>query len=88
MHMERPARRELGRRIKRARESRGLTGAECARRAETTAHNLWRYEDGRVVPGVDVLARIAKVCAVSLDWLATGEGDGPAAGEPTADEAA
>ena len=62
----------IGQRLRRAREVSRLSGVECARRAAITAHALWRYESGRVVPGAMVLARLALVLGVSMEWLALG----------------
>jgi transcriptional regulator with XRE-family HTH domain len=36
--------------------------------------HLNRWERGKVAPGWEYLARIAKHCNVTLDWLLTGEG--------------
>lgn len=72
-HMDAAARRALGARLRRAREERGLSGAELARRVGTSAHSLWRYEDGRVAPGPLVLVKLASELATSVEWLITGQ---------------
>lgn len=80
----------IGSRIRAARESAQLTQASLADAVGVRVPTIWRYEKGGAQPRVGVLVRIAGACRVSLDWLATGEGEGPPepARVPTADEAA
>jgi transcriptional regulator with XRE-family HTH domain len=76
--MDESDRKQLGRRLREARERVGLSAAECARRASTSAHSLWRYEDGRVAPGPSMLVRLANVLDTTVEWLVTGHGRPPA----------
>lgn len=70
----------VGIRIRRARLAAGFDrGSKFADEIDVRAHTLWRYEDGRMVPGTEILLRIAKATAVSMEWLLTGSGDGPRA---------
>lgn len=59
----------LGRRIRAAREAKGLSQAEAAREAGIPGHSLWRYEDGRVAPDLENLARVARVLGVTMESL-------------------
>lgn len=80
-----PKHRAFGSRIRAARLAAGHSNAaQFSRDAGFQPHTLWRYEEGQSRPGVDHLASIARLCGVTMEWLATGEGDGPA----TSDEAA
>jgi transcriptional regulator with XRE-family HTH domain len=63
----------LGKRIREAREKTGLSQAELARAMGVLPTHLNRWEKGKVAPGWEYLARIAKHCNVTLDWLLTGE---------------
>lgn len=60
---------ELGRRIRAARETKGLSQAETAREAGIPGHSLWRYEDGRVAPDLENLAKVARVLSVTIESL-------------------
>lgn len=65
---------EIGRRIKEARESKGLTQQQLADKltAPLTATAISLYEKGsRDVP-VDVLSEIAKLTDASFEYLASG----------------
>jgi transcriptional regulator with XRE-family HTH domain len=60
----------VGERIKSARVSLGITGAELARRAGIGVHVLWRYEHGQMLPGLENLVALARELGVSVDDLA------------------
>lgn len=69
---------EVGSRIRCAREAAGFTVAtRFAEAVDIKPHTLWRYENGQMTPGTDVLLRIARAAGVSMEWLLTGVGDGP-----------
>ena len=71
--------RTIGARITVAREAAGLTQRELAERAGLTQHvSVSRYERGVARPDLETAARLARALEVSLDWLATGQGQGPA----------
>ena len=73
---------ELGQRIARARERKGLNRNQLARAAGVTWANLTRYEQGQNEPSASKLFEIAKVLDVSGDWLLgrTGAPEIPGAG--------
>jgi transcriptional regulator with XRE-family HTH domain len=62
----------LGKRIRESRERAGLSQAELARGMGVLPTHLNRWERGKVAPGWEYLARIARHCNVTLDWLLTG----------------
>jgi transcriptional regulator with XRE-family HTH domain len=65
-------------RMRAARESAGFSNkSEFARLIQVRPETVWRYETGQYEASVRVLCRWAKSCGTSLDWLATGEGEGP-----------
>lgn len=68
----------LGRRIRAAREAKGLSQAEAAREAGIPGHSLWRYEDGRVAPDLENLARVARVLGVTIESLLAEDTNTPA----------
>lgn len=48
--------------------------------SEATSINqstLSKYERGEIEPGIDSIVAIAKATGASVDWLATGQGQGP-----------
>ncbi|HEX4345396.1 MAG TPA: helix-turn-helix transcriptional regulator [Solirubrobacteraceae bacterium] len=60
----------LGDRIKELRTELGLSQAELAQRVGTTdARQISRYENGRITPSLDAIARLAQALDVSLDYL-------------------
>lgn len=60
----------LGDRIKELRTELGLSQAELATRVGSTdARQLSRYENGRITPSLDAVARLAQALDVSLDYL-------------------
>lgn len=62
--------RELGRRLRDHRESRGLTQAQLAKRAGVTADMLSRLENGRFQsPGMRTILRVADALGVSVGAL-------------------
>ncbi|MGH3369659.1 MAG: helix-turn-helix domain-containing protein [Nocardioidaceae bacterium] len=59
----------IGERIKQLRKEAGWSQGELAERVDTDARQISRYENGRITPGLDVLARIAQTLDISLDHL-------------------
>ena len=59
----------LGERIKALRKQAGWSQGELAERVSTDASQISRYENGRITPSLDALARIAQALDVSLDHL-------------------
>jgi transcriptional regulator with XRE-family HTH domain len=68
--------RTLAERIKALRMP-GETQAQFADRLDTTQASISRYLNGRQ-PDRETLVKIARQTCVSLDWLLTGAGPGPA----------
>jgi len=69
-----PAGGSVGDRIRRAREARGLTGADLARLLGLAKSSVSMIELGRVEVHEQRLGRIATVLGVSREWLEGGEG--------------
>lgn len=63
----------LGTRIANLRKERGYTQAELAGRLHISASALGMYEQGRRVPGVQILLGLSQHLEVSLDYLMTGK---------------
>lgn len=59
----------LGERIKQLRTEAGWSQGELADKVGTDARQISRYENGRITPSLDALARIADTLDVSLDHL-------------------
>jgi HTH-type transcriptional regulator, cell division transcriptional repressor len=76
----------LGDRLAAAREQSGLTQAELAARLGVRAATVARWEDDQDEPRANRLQMLSGMLGVSLVWLLTGTGDGPAA--PATDDAA
>ena len=68
----------LGDRITAAREQAGLTQAEVARRLGVRHATLTAWEADGSEPRANRLQMLSGLLGVSLRWLMTGEGDGPA----------
>lgn len=60
-------------RIKKARRDAGLSQSDLARKANLSRTSIHNYEQGRYIPSIADTIIIAKVCGVSLDWLAYGD---------------
>jgi transcriptional regulator with XRE-family HTH domain len=58
-----------GDRLKTLRESKGYTHQELAELLSVGSAQIWRYEAGKTAPSADVLARVAQVFDVSVDYL-------------------
>lgn len=59
----------VGRNIVRAREAKGLTQAELARRIKRPRNSLHRWENGGPGPSLDTLNVIARACECDLASL-------------------
>lgn len=59
----------LGERIKALRAEAGLSQAELAEHIGGDGRQISRYENGRITPSLDALARIAQALNISLDHL-------------------
>jgi transcriptional regulator with XRE-family HTH domain len=61
---------QLGPRIRRAREARGLTIQELASRAGTSYQSIWRIEHGiQKDPSIALVRGIARALGVGVDYL-------------------
>lgn len=58
-----------GDRLKTLRTERGWSQADLAEKIGSDARQVSRYENGRVAPSLDVLAKIADTLDISLDYL-------------------
>lgn len=65
---------EFGRMLKRLREDRGISRREFATLCDSSPKTIFKYEQGKMIPRVDSLARIAEVLGVTLDYLVKGGG--------------
>jgi class 3 adenylate cyclase len=65
---------ELGARIKRRREARGLRQADLASALRVTPQAVSKWERGENAPDIVVLVPLARLLDVSVEWLL---GDGP-----------
>ena len=59
----------IGERIKELRKEHGWSQGELAEHVGGDARQISRYENGRITPSLDAVARIAEVLNVSLDYL-------------------
>jgi len=59
----------LGDRIKQLRTERRWSQADLAEAIGSDARQVSRYENGRITPSLDALARIAETLDTSLDYL-------------------
>ena len=64
---------EVGARIKKIRKEMKLTQDELASKLHIHSKQLARYEAGRSIPILGIIARIANFCEVSTDYLIFGE---------------
>lgn len=71
------AREHIGERIRTARLRAGLSQVELADRAGVRQPTMYRYERRGMVPGAEILTRIAAALGVSERWLMHGD-DAPA----------
>lgn len=60
----------VGKNIRRLRKEKGWSQTELAKRIGSSYREVSRWETGRVVPGLETAARIAKALESSIDRLA------------------
>lgn len=68
----------FGDRLAAARDAAGLSAPQLAKRLGVKRSTIDNWEDDRAEPRANRLQMLAGVLNVSLVWLMTGEGDGPA----------
>jgi transcriptional regulator with XRE-family HTH domain len=78
MVMEEETRKQLGERIAKAREAKGLNPSELSREIGVSRAAVAQWEIGKTEPNARNLRKIASVVGVTLEWL--GQGQGAAAG--------
>ena len=66
----------LGVRIALLRIEKGISQAELARRLCISASAVGMYEQGRRMPSLDLVVRLAREFGVTTDYLLTGETPG------------
>ncbi len=64
---------EVGERLKKAREARGLKQKDLAVILGMNRSNISRMESGNVMPKIDTLLKIKETLHISIDWLLTGQ---------------
>jgi len=67
---------EFGKRLREARERKGLTQLELAKLANLGESTISFYELGRREPNYDILIRLAEILEVSPNYLLTGKDNG------------
>ena len=63
-------RKTVGGRIREAREEKGISSYELAKRAGLKPQTVLLAERGKTNPNLESCARICRVLDISLDWLA------------------
>lgn len=63
-------RKTVGERIREAREEKGISSYELAKRAGLKPSTVLLAEKGKTKPNLESCARICKALDISLDWLA------------------
>lgn len=71
----------LGTRLAELRKEMGLSQAELAQKIHVSASCVGMHEQGRRMPGLDILLRLARIYGVSLDYLVSGEESSCSRGE-------
>lgn len=59
----------LGENIRRLRQERGLCQEELGRRIGASKQSVSNWENGNIVPSIDLLVRLADFFGVSTDYL-------------------
>ncbi|MCX6580156.1 MAG: helix-turn-helix transcriptional regulator [Candidatus Aminicenantes bacterium] len=65
---------EIALRLKKIRETLGISPVDMTKRIGTYRTNYYKYENGRSFPHFTVLARLGNNLGVSLDWLILDKG--------------
>ena len=63
----------FGMRLYNARRNKGLTQEELARKARCNVHTVNRYERDLINPSLFIVADLAKILEVSIDYLVYGK---------------
>jgi transcriptional regulator with XRE-family HTH domain len=73
---------DIGGRIRAARKAAGFTALGFAQRLGKHPSQISRWETGQI-PSPVTLLTVARECGVTVDWIMSGDGDGPAADATT-----
>jgi transcriptional regulator with XRE-family HTH domain len=66
--------REIGDRVRRAREKKQIQQAELGRQLDKVSPvSMWKYEEGQTGLDASLLAKLSTLLDVSLDWLISGQ---------------
>ena len=68
---------EIGKRIKRARKSKGINQVEFADKLNISVSHLSNIENGKINVGLDIFMAITEALEVSADWLLGIDSDSP-----------
>jgi transcriptional regulator with XRE-family HTH domain len=71
--MDKASRREIGRRIKRARQAKELTQSDLAKILGMHRSNFSRIEKGGIMPTAKTLIKIKDILDISIDFLLFGQ---------------
>lgn len=61
--------RRFGAKLRQLRTDRGLTQAQLAKKVKVGSRTIFVYEQGRMAPSIDVIARLARFLEVTTDEL-------------------
>lgn len=67
----------LGVRLRRARETRRMSQGELAEACNAARQSVVVWELGKAEPGLLKAYKAAEFLGISLEWLVTGQGEGP-----------
>lgn len=83
-----PRHQTLGERLRLAREAAGIKAGPLSTRAGLSVNTAFYIEEGRRVPGIDVVERLARILDVSPGWLGFAPLRAPMEPSPSAREGA
>lgn len=66
----------IGKRIKQVREYRKWNQTQLAKKIQSHAPEVSHWENGKRIPGLKTVEKLAKALEVSFEWLLTGKGSG------------
>jgi transcriptional regulator with XRE-family HTH domain len=80
---------EIGGRLRAARRARGLTQMQVVAATGIEQATISKYEQGEIdEPSAPKIAVLARALGVSMEWIVTGEGEGPVPVAATGTDAA
>jgi transcriptional regulator with XRE-family HTH domain len=66
----------IGKRIKQVREYRKWNQTQLAKKIQSHAPEVSHWENGKRIPGLKTIEKLANALEVSFEWLLTGKGSG------------